>query len=44
LDRTQDHVIVLLLQTIHQEVVVEEEVFLQTKQIGQENKEREKSQ
>jgi hypothetical protein len=42
LDRTQNHVI---FQTIHQEVEEEEkEVFLVTKQIGQESKERNKSQ
>jgi len=35
----------LCLQTIHQEVEEEEkEMFFQTKQIGQENKERKKSQ
>jgi hypothetical protein len=35
----------LCLQTIHQEVVEEEkEMFFQTKQIGQESKERKKSQ
>jgi len=35
----------LCLQTIHQEVEEKEkEVFLQTKQIGQESKERKKSQ
>jgi hypothetical protein len=44
LDRTQDHVILLLLQTVRQEAEEEEEVLLQTKQIGQESKEREKSQ
>jgi hypothetical protein len=44
LDKAQDHVIILLPQTIHQEVVVEEEMFLQTKQIEQESKDRNKSQ
>jgi hypothetical protein len=49
LDRTQDHVILLLLQPVRQEAEEEEEeeeeeVLLQTKQIGQESKETEKSQ
>jgi hypothetical protein len=50
LDRTQEHVILLLLQTVRQEAAAaeeeeeEEEEVLQTKQIGQESKEREKLQ
>jgi len=51
LDRTQDHVILLLLQPVCQEAEAEEEeeeeeeeVLLQTKQKGQESKETEKSQ
>ncbi len=45
LDKTQNHEIILHLQTIHQQIEEEEkEVFLETKQIGQESKERNKSQ
>jgi hypothetical protein len=48
LDRTQEHVILLLPQTVRQEAAAEEEEeeeeVLQTKQIGQESKEREKLQ